>query len=82
MSPTLTPFLNGILQQPDLLLLGFVKLLFVIGGLLYALFALLVIRQIQLMRTTIHTDYSILLMFIGLGHFILAVVFVLYYLAL
>ncbi len=69
MIPSVAPIPNNILFQPDLLLHGFVKVLLVVGGLLYALFALLVMRQIQLMRSTIHTPNSIILMVIGLGIF-------------
>lgn len=82
MNPTIAPIFDGILQDPNLLLLGFVKVLFVVGGLLYALFALLVIRQIQLMRTTVHTGFSAALMLVGISHFLLSVVVVIYYLAL
>ena len=82
MTPSITPLVTELLQQPELLLNGFVKVLLVIGSLLYALFALLVIRQIQLMRSTLHTTNSIVLILIGVGHFILSIGVVLYFLSL
>ncbi|MCA9373031.1 hypothetical protein KC921_02950 [Candidatus Woesebacteria bacterium] len=76
-------FLSGnILNDPSLLLTGFVKLLLIFGGILYALFALLVIRQIQLMRSTVQTSFSSIMILVGLAHFVLAVLVVLYFLTL
>lgn len=76
-------FLSGsILNDPSFLVAGFVKLLLIFGGILYALFALLVIRQIQLMRSTIQTSFSGIMILVGLAHFILAILVVLYFLIL
>lgn len=64
------------------LLLGFVKFLLVAGGILYVLFAGLVIRQIQLMKATIESNFSNALLILSIANLVLAIVVLLYFLLL
>lgn len=64
------------------LLLGFVKFLLVAGGILYLLFAGLVIRQIQLMKATIESNFSNALLILSIANLVLAIVVLLYFLLL
>ena len=82
MNPLVSPIFESALFEPGGIVLLFVKAMFVLGGLLYALFALLVIRQIQLMRSTIQTSLSDFLMTIGIIHLLLSVLVLLYFVIL
>lgn len=64
------------------LLLGFVKFLLVAGGILYVLLAGLVIRQIQLMKATIESNFSNALLILSIANLVLAIVVLLYFLLL
>lgn len=55
----------------DFVLLG-VKTLFIIGALLYLVFAFVVTRQIQVMRSTVITPFSPAVQLLGLVHLVLA----------
>lgn len=49
-----------------------VKVLFIIGALLYVAFAFVVTRQIQVMRSTVITPFSPLVQLLGFAHLIVA----------
>lgn len=68
-------------SQEELLLI-FVKLMFVLGGLLYVIFAIVVIRQVGLMRSTVETGFSLILLLISLAHFIFALLALLYFIGM
>ena len=50
------------------------KAMLVIGGVLYLIFSILIVRQVQLMRSTIMTSLSVPLILIGIIHAVLALV--------
>ncbi len=58
------------------------KAMFLIGGALYLVFSLLIIRQVQLMRSTVVTALSWPLVLIGIIHAFLALLAMLFYLTL
>lgn len=62
----------------DLFLMG-IKVMFIIGGVLYSLFALLVVKQISLMSRTIITPFSIYITLIGYLHLLAALVVLIYF---
>ncbi|MBW7943988.1 hypothetical protein H3C70_01155 [Patescibacteria group bacterium] len=67
MFPTLSPSsLNDIL-------LGGVRILFYLGFFLYIIFAIIALRQIELMRKTVITPFSGVVFLIGLAHLLLAI---------
>lgn len=61
-----------LLPSAQLLILMLVKLFFVIGGLLYFIFGFIVVRQIQLMRSTVVTPFSSVIQLFGLVHLLFA----------
>lgn len=79
MIATSSSIFNNLLFNPELALTGFVKIVLLAGSVLYAVFALLVIRQIQLMRSTVETSFSTVLFLIGVIHFVISVVIVFYF---
>lgn len=56
----------------QLLILLLVKVLFIIGAFLYLIFSFVVVRQIYLMRSTLVTPFSNVIIWLGFGHLILA----------
>lgn len=60
------------LSSPETIVFGFLKLLFIVGALIYLIFAGLVIRQIGLMSQTIKTTPSSFMKFLGFIHFAIA----------
>lgn len=64
--------------ENDLFLMA-IKVMFIIGGSLYALFALLVVKQISLMSKTIMTPFSIYITLIGYLHLLAALVVLIYF---
>jgi hypothetical protein len=60
-------------------LLAFVKLLFIIGGVLYFLFAFIVIRQIAVMRKTLITALEPEISALGWIHLALTIGLLLYF---
>ncbi|NCN83221.1 MAG: hypothetical protein GW947_04640 [Candidatus Pacebacteria bacterium] len=64
--------LTAILTQDSLLLLVF-KFFFVVSALLYCLFAVVVIRQIVVMKNTLMTTFSPWLQIAGYTHLGLAI---------
>lgn len=65
--PVLTPDSLG------LLLLGGVRILFYLGFFFYIIFALIALRQIEMMRKTVVTPFSSLVLLIGAAHLLLAI---------
>lgn len=59
-----------------------VRLLLFIAALLYILFAIMVTRQINLMRNTIATDFSPVLRLIGAFHLVFALAVFLLFIAI
>lgn len=59
-----------------------VRILLLVAALLYILFAIMVTRQISLMRATIATDFSPVLRLIGIFHLIFAVAVFLLFIAI
>lgn len=53
-------------------LLSFFRLLFIAGSVLYLLFAIVIIRQIHVMRHTLITSVSPVIKTLGFIHFIVA----------
>jgi hypothetical protein len=64
----------------EALLLGTFKIFFIIGALLYVLFAFIVIRQVHIMRKTLITEFSPFFTLLAYGHFALALMVLLLYL--
>ena len=60
-------------------LLMIVKLLFVVGGVLYFLFAFIVIRQIAVMKKTLLTPLGLEISFLGWLHLGLTIALFLYF---
>lgn len=58
----------------------FLKIMFVLGGALYVIFAFVVIRQISLMRHTVITTFSRVIQLVGYLHFGCALAALLYFL--
>ena len=63
-------FLTG--DMNDLTLLLF-KVMFVVTAFLYVLFAIVVVRQISIMRSTLITSFSPLLTMVGLVHLLFSI---------
>ena len=63
--------MNSILNQPDFInqsLISLFHFLFVAAGILYVIFSLLVVRQIDLMNKTLITKFSPIATMLGLLH--------------
>ncbi len=58
--------------QTQVLLLDFVKILFIIASLIYLVFAFVIVRQIQVMRSTVITPASGLMQILGFSHLVFA----------
>lgn len=63
----------------DTALLGFVKLLFIVGGALYFVFAFIVIRQIAVMKKTLITPLGNHVSILGWLHLALTICLFLYF---
>lgn len=59
---------------------AFLKILFVLGGALYIVFAFVVVRQISLMRQTLITSFSTIIQLIGYVHLIFSILVLFYFL--
>ncbi len=71
--PTQDPlFFSGIL-------LTVFKILFILSAFLYVFFAGIVIRQIHLMKETVHTPFSPYVLLLGYAHFALAIWVVIFF---
>lgn len=69
---------NGLTMDGALLLI--LKLFFVIGGFLYLIFSLVVVRQIAIMRKTLITPLSTTITAFGLVHLIATIASILFFL--
>lgn len=74
---------SGLLEDPlasiDMFVLFGVKTLFIIGGVLYVLFAFLVTRQISIMSSTVQTTASATIKLLGLAHLIISILVLIYF---
>ena len=76
---------SGLLTDPFSLvdtndaMLFAVKSMFIIGGVLYLLFAFLVTRQISIMSTTVQTTASVTIKLLGLVHLVIAILVLMYF---
>jgi hypothetical protein len=64
------------------LIVGSVKIMFVIAGILYLVFAGLVLRQVYIMKHTVVTSFSPIVVLLGYAHLVLAVLVFLFFLGL
>lgn len=65
----------------DFVLLS-VKTLFIIGALLYLVFAFVVTRQIQVMRSTVITPFSPYVQLLGYAHLIMALIVLIFFITI
>lgn len=63
----------------DNFIFGLFKNLFIIGGIFYVIFAIVIIRQIQIMNRTLITTFSPVVRLLGYLHLIFAVGILLFY---
>ena len=71
--------LEGNLPSADTAILFGVKTMFIVGGVLYFLFAILVTRQISVMSKTISTTASPQIKTLGFIHLIISIVALIYF---
>ena len=74
---------SGLLQMPVIdpntaVLFG-VKAMFIIAGMLYLLFAVLVTRQISIMSKTVQTTSSVLIKLLGMVHLVASIIALIYF---
>lgn len=73
----------GLIDNPiantDTFLLFGVKVMFIIAGILYVLFAILVTRQISIMSRTLETTNLVVIKLLGLAHLVLALFILIYF---
>lgn len=74
------PLLINLTSSP--IFLGFFKILFIIGAVLYVIFSFVVVRQITIMRQTVMTGFSPVVQLAGYLHMLLAVVALLLFIIL
>ncbi len=67
-----TTTLNLFPMDAFLILLFFVKVLFIIGAILYVFFSFIVVRQIQVMRNSVITPFSGFIQLLGILHLLFA----------
>lgn len=63
-------------------LLGFIKLLFILAGILYVVFSLIVVRQVHIMKNTLITSFSSVILVFGYIHLVIALAVLLFFLGL
>lgn len=68
-----------LMESPDNIFSGVLRVLFILGSLMYLIFAGLVIRQVSLMGETVKVPSTGLMKLISLVHFAIAVVVFLIY---
>jgi hypothetical protein len=79
----ISPGLDFLTFDPNVLLDGFLKILFISGFLIYLIFAFMVIRQTSLMEESYRTALGPFLKLFALAHFLVAVgIFVFAFIAL
>lgn len=74
-----TGLLDGQIPSADTAILFGVKTMFIIAGILYFLFAILVTRQISIMSKTITTTASSKIKSFGFIHLIISIVVLMYF---
>ena len=74
-----TGLLGDSLPSADVAILFGVKTMFVVAGVLYFLFAILVTRQISIMSTTISTTASVRIKLLGFIHLIISLLVLMYF---
>ncbi|MCB9813378.1 MAG: hypothetical protein H6772_03150 [Pseudomonadales bacterium] len=57
-----------------------IKYMFILGGVIYVLFAFLIIKQVSLMSKTLSTTFSLNNKILGYVHFIASVLVLIYFL--
>lgn len=73
---------NNMDVSPNYLILSMIKTMFLIGALIYVVFAIVVIRQIQIMKNTLMTTYAPFIKILGYLHFALAILVLLIFLTI
>lgn len=73
--------LNALLNQDSILLFVF-KFFFVVSAALYCMFAIVVVRQVVIMKNTLLTTFSPILQIVGYAHLALAVFVLLLFFAI
>lgn len=63
----------------DSLLFNFLKIMFIIAGLLYVIFSVIIIRQIRTMQRSLVTSFSKTMQIIGYLHLILSILALLFF---
>lgn len=76
---TSTGLLGDALPGADAALLFGVKVLFIIAGIIYLLFAILVSRQITIMSKTVDTTASPKIKLLGMAHLITSILILIYF---
>ncbi|MDQ3008602.1 MAG: hypothetical protein M3Q81_03325 [bacterium] len=61
------------------LILIFLKLMFILGGVLYLIFSFVITRQVHIMKNTLITPVSLFVQLLAYAHLVLAVGLLLYY---
>ncbi|MBP7700849.1 hypothetical protein KA111_02185 [Candidatus Woesebacteria bacterium] len=75
----MTTFLPQLPENNQFLLIG-VKIMFVLAGFLYLLFALLITKQVSLMSKTLGTTHAARNKFLAFIHLIISIGVLIYYL--
>lgn len=76
---------SGLLSDPfagnnsETIILFGVKAMFIVGGVLYLLFAILVTRQISIMSSTVQTTASVAIKLLGYIHLIISILVLIYF---
>lgn len=66
-NPSLTP------ASAESAILFLVKLLFILAGLIYVVFAVIVVRQVHVMKQTLITSFSPVILLLGYIHLFVAI---------
>ncbi|HYD34945.1 MAG TPA: DUF5657 family protein [Vitreimonas sp.] len=62
--------------------LGVIKLMFIVAGLLYVTFAVIVTRQVHVMKNTLMTTFSPMVQLLGYIHLVVAILVLVFFLGL
>lgn len=76
MNPTFSPFLDPSFWFTSAFLFLILKWMFVVGVGLYAVFALVIVRQVAVMGKTVHTGYEAIFTLLAYAHLGFALVIV------
>lgn len=66
-------------KNPEAIILFGIKAMFVVGGILYLLFAFLVTRQISIMSSTVQTTASLTIKLLGYLHLLISILVLMYF---